>query len=395
MTDTFNCYKNLKILVTGHSGFKGSWLTLWLNQLGAKVIGYSLPPSTEPAMFNELNHHTKCINIFGDIRDLDSLKNAFTLHKPDIVFHLAAQPLVRQSYFEPVQTYATNVIGTLNVLEAARNCPSVRAFVNVTTDKCYENKEINYAYKEDDKLGGYDMYSSSKACSEILTSSYRNSFLQRGKGFLLASARAGNVIGGGDWAADRLIPDCIRAIEKNQETGNREQGTEEIISPSTVQPFNLSTKNNGSPIIIRSPQAIRPWQHVLEPLCGYLTLGEKLLKFDLENEKYAQGFNFGPNSDGVLTVGEVAQKVVNYYGKGEIIINKSDNLVDNLHEANLLMLDIQKAQEILGWQPKYSPDEAIKATVEWYKKFYAGENMLEFTIEQIENYAKTAEKSIF
>jgi CDP-glucose 4,6-dehydratase len=395
MTDTFNCYKNLKILVTGHSGFKGSWLTLWLNQLGAKVIGYSLPPSTEPAMFNELNLHTKCINIFGDIRDLDSLKNAFTLHKPDIVFHLAAQPLVRQSYFEPVQTYATNVIGTLNVLEAARNCPSVRAFVNVTTDKCYENKEINYAYKEDDKLGGYDMYSSSKACSEILTSSYRNSFLQRGKGFLLASARAGNVIGGGDWAADRLIPDCIRAIEKNQETGNREQGTEEIISPSTVQPFNLSTKNNGSPIIIRSPQAIRPWQHVLEPLCGYLTLGEKLLKFDLENEKYAQGFNFGPNSDGVLTVGEVAQKVVNYYGKGEIIINKSDNLVDNLHEANLLMLDIQKAQEILGWQPKYSPDEAIKATVEWYKKFYAGENMLEFTIEQIENYAKTAEKSIF
>lgn len=364
MAEQFDCYKNLKILVTGHTGFKGSWLTLWLKNLGAQIIGYSLPPNTEPSMFNELNLQTECINIFGDIRDKDSLNTVFLQHKPDMVFHLAAQPLVRQSYFEPIQTYETNVIGTLNVLEAARKCGYVRAFVNVTTDKCYENKEINYAYKEDDKFGGYDMYSSSKACSEILTSSYRNSFLQGENEFLLASARAGNVIGGGDWAVDRLVPDCVRFINENKS------------------------------IEIRSPHAVRPWQHVLEPLSGYLTLGEKLLNPKEKGEKYAQGFNFGPNPEGVLTVGEVAQKVVNYYGRGEIIINKSDNLADNLHEANLLMLDIQKAKEFLDWEPKYSPDEAIKATVEWYKKFYAGENMLEFTIEQIENYSKTSIKQV-
>lgn len=334
MVEQLNCYKDLKILLTGHTGFKGSWLTLWLENLGAQVIGYSLPPNTEPSMFNELNLQTKCINIFGDIRDKDSLNTVFMQYKPDMVFHLAAQPLVRQSYFEPVQTYTTNIIGTLNVLEAARNCPSVRAFINVTTDKCYENKEMNYAYKEDDKLGGYDMYSSSKACSEILTTSYRNSFLQAGKGFLLASARAGNVIGGGDWAVDRLVPDCVRFINENK------------------------------PIEIRSPHAVRPWQHVLEPLSGYLTLGEKLLEeSDIgEGEKYTEGFNFGPNPQGVLTVGEVAQKVVNYYGKGEVVVNKTDNL----HEANLLMLDIQKAQTILDWKPKYNADDAIQATVKWY-----------------------------
>lgn len=381
MSEQFNCYKNLKILVTGHTGFKGSWLTLWLNKLGAQVIGYSLPPNTEPAMFNELNIQSKCINIFGDICDRINLNAVFEKYKPDMVFHLAAQPLVRQSYFEPVQTYETNVIGTLNILEAARKCLSVRAFVNVTTDKCYENKEMNYAYQEDDKLGGYDMYSSSKACSEILTASYRNSFLQSGKHFLLASARAGNVIGGGDWAIDRLIPDCVRAIEGNKGTGNGKQGTEDLRSQFTVH-------SSPKPIEIRNPNAVRPWQHVLEPLSGYLTLGEKLLKSKHGCDKYAQGFNFGPNPQGVLTVGEVAQKVVNYYGKGEITVNKTDNL----HEANLLMLNIQKAKGVLNWEPKYSPDEAIKMTVEWYKKFYAGENMLDFTIEQIENYTKTSIK---
>lgn len=348
MNEMFECYNNLKILVTGHTGFKGSWLTLCLKNLGAEVIGYSLPPNTEPAMFNVLNLQEQCTNIFGDIRDSENLNRVLQIHKPDMVFHLAAQPLVRLSYFEPVQTYQTNVIGTLNVLEAARNCPSVRAFVNVTTDKCYENREINYAYKEDDKMGGYDMYSSSKACSEILTASYRNSFLQD-KGFLLASARAGNVIGGGDWATDRLVPDCIKAI------------------------------NQGKSIQIRNPHSVRPWQHVLEPLSGYLALGEKLLASD---KNFAQGFNFGPNMNDVLTVGDVAKKVVQYWGKGELDFSKSDNL----HEANLLMLDIEKAKALLGWQPVYNADEAIKNTVEWYKRFYSGEKMLEFTVAQIEQY---------
>lgn len=354
----FNCYKNLKILVTGHTGFKGSWLTLWLNKLGAQVIGYSLEPNTKPSMFNKLKMQGICTNVFADIRDSKKLNEVFQKYKPDMVFHLAAQPLVRLSYFEPVQTYETNIIGTLNVLEEAKNCPSVRAFVNVTTDKCYENKEVNYAYKEDDKLGGYDMYSSSKACSEILTSSYRNSFLKDRKHFLLASARAGNVIGGGDWALDRLLPDCIRFITENKL------------------------------IEIRNPHAVRPWQHVLEPLCGYLTLGEKLL---IGGENFAQGFNFGPNPDSVLTVEDVVKKVIKYYQKGEVIINKTDNL----HEANLLMLDIEKAKRILGWQPVYNAQKAIEETVKWYKKFYNGEKMFDFTLQQIEEFEAQKSKTSY
>lgn len=352
MVKTFNCYKNLKVLVTGHTGFKGSWLTLWLHSLGASVIGYSLPPNTEPAMFNELDLQKYCVNIFGDIRDSLQLKEAFQKYQPDIVFHLAAQPLVRLSYFDPVQTYETNVIGTLNVLEAAKTCPSVRAFINVTTDKCYENREANYAYREDDKLGGHDMYSSSKACSEILTASYRNSFLRETQGakhFLLASARAGNVIGGGDWAMDRLVPDCIKSI------------------------------NEDKPIQIRNPHSIRPWQHVLDPLCGYLTLGEKLL---IDEDTFAKSFNFGPNANDVLTVIEVAQKIIQNYGRGEIQVNKNDNL----HEAHLLMLDIEKAKSDLGWNPVYNSGDAIKTTVEWYKQFYDGENLLNFTLNQINEY---------
>ena len=349
MSAKFNCYKNLKVLITGHTGFKGSWLTLWLNELGAEVIGYSLPPNTEPALFDAINLKKKCINYFGDIRNLENLNNIFQKHKPDIVFHLAAQPLVRLSYIEPVKTYETNVIGTLNVLEAARKCPSVRAFVNVTTDKCYKNKELHYAYKEDDKLGGYDIYSSSKACSEILTESYRQSFLNEGKHFLLASARAGNVIGGGDWALDRLVPDCIKSIIDNK------------------------------PIKIRNPNAVRPWQHVLEPLSGYLILGAKLLA---GGEKYAQSFNFGPSQDSVLTVENISKNVVECWGSGQIIINKTDNL----HEANLLMLDVTKAKEILNWEPIYNAHEAIKETVEWYKKFYNNQTMLDFTLNQIEKF---------
>ena len=342
-------YKNRKVLVTGHTGFKGSWLTLWLTSMGAEVVGYSLPPNTEPAMYNVLKLGEKCTSVFADIRDREYLKKVFTEYKPEIVFHLAAQPLVRLSYHEPVETYEANVIGTLNVLEAARECASVKAFVNVTTDKCYENKEINRGYKEDEPMGGHDMYSSSKGCVEIMSSSFRRSFLQNGKPYAMGTARAGNVIGGGDWALDRLIPDCVQFINANK------------------------------PIEIRNPVAVRPWQHVLEPLSGYLTLGQKLLE---DGDKYAQGFNFGPNEESVLTVADVAQRVVTYYGRGEVVVGaKSD-----LHEANLLMLNIEKAKEVLNWTPTYNADEAIQETVEWYKRFYAGEKMLDFTLGQINKY---------
>lgn len=345
-----NIYKGKKVLVTGHTGFKGSWLVLWLNSLGAKVCGYSLEPNTKPSMFNELNIEDYCQSNIGDITDTVKLNNVFKEFQPEVVFHLAAQPLVRLSYYEPVLTYKTNVIGTLNVLEVARNCKSVKAFVNVTTDKCYENKEINRGYSEDEPMGGYDMYSSSKGCVEIMSSSYRRSFLQDENTYAMATARAGNVIGGGDWALDRLIPDCIRSINQN------------------------------IPIEIRNPVAVRPWQHVLEPLSGYLLLGQKLLE---DGKKFAQGFNFGPKEDSVLKVSEIAQKTVQYYEKGEVIVHKKDNL----HEANLLMLNIEKAKNVLGWTPTYNADTAIKQTVDWYKHFYNQDaDMHSFTIKQIKDY---------
>lgn len=353
----FEIYKGKKVFLTGHSGFKGSWLTLWLNSLGAEVLGYSLEPNTEPSMYNVLDLGSKCKSVFGNILDKDKLEKTMVDFNPDIVFHLAAQPLVRLSYSEPLNTYQTNVIGTLNVLEAARKCLNVKAFVNVTTDKCYENKEIERGYKEDEPMGGHDMYSSSKGCVEIMSASYRRSFLQSANSYAMATARAGNVIGGGDWALDRLIPDCVQFINENK------------------------------PIEIRNPVAVRPWQHVLEPLSGYLLLGEKLLQ---EGYKYAQGFNFGPNEESVLTVADVAQRVVNFYGKGEVVVHKKDDL----HEANLLMLNIEKAAAVLGWRPTYNADEAIRETVEWYKRFYhgrQGHEILDFTLNQIKNYEKKAE----
>ena len=344
-----NIYKNKKVLVTGSTGFKGSWLTLWLQSLGADVLGYALLPDTEPSMYTELGLKHRINTIFANILDRDKLKKTFNDFSPDIVFHLAAQPLVLRSYDEPVLTYETNVIGTLNVLMAARQCDSVKAFVNVTTDKCYENKEVTTGYKEDDPMGGYDMYSSSKGCSEILSSSFRRSFLEDEKSFALATARAGNVIGGGDWARDRLIPDCIKAI------------------------------NNSIPIEIRNPAAVRPWQHVLEPLSGYLLLGQKLLEY---GKLYAQAYNFGPIELSVLTVAEVAQKVVDNYGKGKVIVGEKKTF----HEAGLLMLDITKAKEELGWTPALSADKAIKNTVDWYKKYYNKENMYDYTMQQIKEY---------
>ncbi len=349
-----NIYKGKKVFLTGHTGFKGSWLALWLTMLGAEVCGYSLKPNTEPSMFAELNIENKIKkSIYGDILDVERLEASVEEFKPDIIFHLAAQPLVRLSYSEPVLTYKTNVIGTLNVLEAARKCKGIKAFVNVTTDKCYENKEINRGYREDEPMGGYDMYSSSKGCVEIMSSSYRRSFLQGEEGYAMATARAGNVIGGGDWALDRLIPDCVRYI------------------------------NSGQKIEIRNPIAVRPWQHVLEPLSGYLLLGQKLLE---DGKKYAEGFNFGPREESVLRVAEVAQKVVENYGRGEVIVHKKDNL----HEANLLMLNIEKAEQVLGWTPTYTADLAIERTVDWYKHFYQKDtDMYVYTLNQIKEYEES------
>lgn len=345
----FSIYNGKKVFLTGHTGFKGSWLALWLKSLGADVLGYALEPNTKPSMFEELKIGEKVHSVFGNILDREKLEATMAEFKPEIVFHLAAQPLVRLSYAEPVMTYETNVIGTLNVLESARKCSSVKAFVNVTTDKCYENKEINRGYREDEPMGGYDMYSSSKGCVEIMSSSYRRSFLQSETAYAMATARAGNVIGGGDWALDRLIPDCMRSI------------------------------NNNIPIEIRNPVAVRPWQHVLEPLSGYMLLGQKLLT---EGQKYADGFNFGPNEDSVLTVADVAQRAVNAYEKGEVVVGEKSPL----HEAGLLMLNIKKAEKILGWTPTLTANEAINNTIEWYKRFYNKEEMFEFTINQIKSY---------
>lgn len=347
-------YHGKRVLITGHTGFKGSWLSLWLSHLGAKVCGYSLAPNTKPSLFEEIDIASKIEkSVIGSILDRDTLQKVFDDFKPEIVFHLAAQPLVRLSYAEPVLTYETNVIGSLNVLEAARKCGTVKAFVNVTTDKCYENKETGKNFEEDDPFGGYDPYSSSKGCVEVMSASYRRSFLQGEDDYAMATARAGNVIGGGDWALDRLVPDCVRSI------------------------------NDGIKIEIRNPVAVRPWQHVLEPLSGYMLLGEKLYT---EGKQYAEGFNFGPNEDSVLTVEDVAQKIVGFYGKGEVVVHKRDDL----HEAELLMLSIKKAARVLGWKPVLTAEKAIQNTVEWYRRFYDGEEMTAFTLQQIDDYQRKA-----
>ena len=345
-------YKNKKVLITGHTGFKGSWLALWLNKAGANVCGYALAPQTEPSLFDILNLNSKIKSVIADINDQDALSNTFEEFKPEIVFHLAAQPLVRKSYMEPVLTYKTNVMGTLNVLEAARISGSVKAFVNVTTDKCYENIEQNCCYKESDRLGGYDMYSSSKACVEILSSSYRRSFLDNGQtaAFQMATARAGNVIGGGDWACDRLVPDFIRSIE------------------------------SGNPISLRHPEAIRPWQFVLEPLWGYLILAEKLYN---SSDDFTGAYNFGPEADNVLSVLQVVDLMISTFGKGSITIENPD---EKMHEAGILRLDISKSKNKLLWKPVYTAKQAVKKTVEWYKNYYDGVNMVDYSLNQLNSF---------
>jgi CDP-glucose 4,6-dehydratase len=327
-----NIYNKKNVLITGHTGFKGSWLALWLKEMGAEVTGYSLDESTSPSHFKLLNLNIK--TVYGDIRDSKKLLSVFSELKPEIVFHLAAQSLVRQSYRAPVLTYETNVIGTLNVLEAARLTKSVKAIVNVTTDKVYENTEQNTAFTESDKLGGYDMYSSSKACSEILTSSYRNSFLNDGS-ILLSSARAGNVIGGGDWANERLIPDLMRGIENN------------------------------TAVEIRSPRSVRPWEHVLEPLSGYLLLGRNLLE---GKKEFADAWNFGPDQEQTLEVGQVIKKMKENWSDINYEINEED--AKKFHEAKTLKLDCSKTRTKLNWESVWNIDTTINRTANWYKNFY-------------------------
>lgn len=350
-----NIYKGKTVLVTGHTGFKGSWLSIWLKELGANVVGYSLDPYTEKDNFVLSCIGSKITDIRGDIRNKEKLKEVFREYKPEFVFHLAAQPLVRLSYEQPVETYEINVMGTINILECIRNCNQTKVGIMITTDKCYENKEQLWGYKETDQMGGYDPYSSSKGAAEIAIASWRRSFFNpsdyRNHGKAIASVRAGNVIGGGDWAKDRIIPDCIRALENNKE------------------------------IEIRNPRSVRPWEHVLEPLNGYLMLGEKMYGEPL---KYSEAWNFGPNLSSIVTVWEIAEKVINNYGSGDLV-DVSDCMA--LHEAKLLSLDIAKARFNLGWAPILNINETIKYTVEWYKEYF-NNNVYELCVEQINRFTK-------
>jgi len=344
-------WKSKRVLITGHTGFKGSWLACWLQYLGADVWGYSLPPATRPNHFEalDLDIHSRT----GDIRDLEALESFLAEVQPEIVFHLAAQSLVRRSYAEPIQTFETNVMGTLNVFEACRNCESVRAIVNVTSDKCYENSGEKRGYVEEDRMGGKDPYSASKGCAELLTASYRASYFDperygRNHHVLLASCRAGNVIGGGDWAEDRIVPDIVRGAAA------------------------------GIPVVIRNPEHVRPWQHVLEPLSGYLLLGRRLLEGRVE---CAVAWNFGPESDDVLTVGELAAAFAERWEAVELSFAAGKT---HLKEAVFLCIDSTKAKKVLGWKPRWNSVNAIERTVEWYRMYY--EDGTVRTIQDIEAY---------
>ncbi|MDA0771773.1 MAG: CDP-glucose 4,6-dehydratase [Cyanobacteria bacterium] len=347
----FNFFKDKKILITGHTGFKGSWLSLWLTELGANITGYALEPETHPNLFTALSLEKKIKHYIGDIRDYAKLNEVIQKEQPEIVFHMASQPLVRRSYKNPRETYEVNVMGTVNLLEAVRHCDSVRTVINITTDKVYENQDYGLAFREDDPLGGYDPYSSSKAATELVTASYRNSFFKE-QGIGLASARAGNVIGGGDWSEDRLIPDCIKALESKKT------------------------------IVIRNPYATRPWQHVLEPLSGYMQLA---IKLNQDPRTYAQAWNFGPRHDSVINVEELVKKLIGDWGQGEYQVDKGEHV----HEAKYLELDIQKAVRKLNYSPILSIEENLRMTVDWYKEFYQNPEAIQaFSLEQIKIYHK-------
>ena len=345
-------WKGKHVFLTGHTGFKGGWLSLWLNSMGARLTGYALAPNTNPNLFSVLSiGDVVGESHIADIRDLISLQSAMSKSKPDIVIHMAAQPLVRYSYINPVETYATNVMGTVNILESMRSVESVRAAVVVTTDKCYENKEWVWGYRENEPMGGLDPYSNSKGCAELVTSAYRQSYFSNPNTFnKIASARAGNVIGGGDWSKDRLIPDAIKAFEANL------------------------------PLMIRNPLATRPWQHVLEPLSGYLILAQALYE---KGSPYAAGWNFGPRDEGNRTVQEVVDLLIS--GWGDKAGWEKDGS-EQRHEANLLKLDCTKARLQLGWTPAWDLETAIQKIIQWQKAYQAKENMQEVSLAQINQY---------
>lgn len=350
-----NVYNGKTVLVTGHTGFKGSWLSIWLNMMGAKVVGYSLDPYSERGNFEACHLHDRLLaDVRGDTRDYEKLNQTIKQYRPEIIFHLAAQALVRKAYAHPKETYETNLMGSLNIMEAVRENDCVKTVVMITSDKCYENVEQIWGYKETDRMGGYDPYSSSKGCTELMISSYRNSYFNpkdyAKHGKAVASVRAGNVIGGGDWSADRLIPDCIRFIEA------------------------------GKDIEIRNPIATRPWEHVLEPLSGYLRVGEKLIE---DPVKYATSFNFGPHISANKTVWEVVSRLVDYYGKGKVV--DVSNPAD-LHENTLLNLDVTKAYVMLGWEARWNLQEAIEKTVDWYKEALQTYDMYDFCVRQIKTH---------
>jgi CDP-glucose 4,6-dehydratase len=358
MVNDINFWRDKKVLLTGHTGFKGSWLSIWLQHLGAILTGYSLGPPTEPNLF-ELAHVARGMrNIRGDIRNLDSLKKTMLESQAEIVIHMAAQPLVRHSYKFPVETYATNVLGTVNLLEGVRASNKVKAVINVTTDKCYENREWFWGYREIDRLGGHDPYSNSKACSELVTASYRKSFFNKenyiSHGVAVASARAGNVIGGGDFSVDRLVPDCMKAL--------------------------LS----GDKITIRNPKAVRPWQHVLEPLSGYLLLAEYLYK---DGAHYAEAWNFGPHESDAIPVELLVEQICSKWGPDASY--QLNNSSYQPHEANYLMLDCTKAHKKLGWSPRWNLDKAINSVIEWTKSYKDRQNIRECCQKQIHYYLNT------
>ena len=343
-------WKDKKVFITGHTGFKGAWLSLWLQDCGAVLTGYALAPNTTPNLFETALVADGMKSVIGDIRNLEQLTKAMLDSSPDVVIHMAAQPLVRFSYRNPVDTYSTNVMGTVNLFEAVRKTDSVKSVVNVTTDKCYENKEWIWGYREDESMGGHDPYSNSKGCSELVTAAYRKSFFNSPGSAKIASGRAGNVIGGGDWAEDRLIPDILKSFVDNE------------------------------PVVVRNPSATRPWQHVLEPLSGYLVLAERLY---LDGDEYAEGWNFGPEDGDIKPVSSIIEYLVERWGAGASWIHDES---EHPHEAQLLKLDISKAKKLLKWAPKWSIFTALDSIIEWHQAWLKGSDVKAITLKQIHKF---------